>query len=138
MLALIIILLCALGFFIYLADKNNNEISKLKDELAEKENNFSTEFKDSDNQPQPVKKSKFNSKKIFVKVIFEKDAPKSYDYFIGNFEVKVGDFVVVHISDKSSGKVKLRAAQIVYISSPGEISQYANSEIFKKATKNKW
>lgn len=135
MFALIIILLCALGFFIYLADKNNNEISKLKDELAEKEN-FSTEFKDSKSQPQPVKKS--SSKKRFVKVIFKKDAPKSYDYFIGDFEVKVGDFVVVHISDKSSGKIKLRAAQIIYISAPGEVSQYANSKIFKKAAKNKW
>ena len=137
MLALIIILLCALGFFIYLADKNNKEISRLKDELADKEN-FSTEFKDSKSQPQPVKKSKFNSKKIFVKVIFKKDAAKSYDYFIGDFEVKVGDFVVVHISDKSSGKVKLISAQIVYISAPGEVSQYANSKIFKKAAKNKW
>lgn len=135
MFALIIILLCALGFFIYLADKNNNEISKLKDELAEKEN-FSTEFKDSKSQPQPVKKS--SSKKRFVKVIFKKDAGKSYDYFIGDFEVKVGDFVVVHISDKDTGKVKLRAAQIVYISAPGEVSQYANSKIFKKAAKNKW
>ncbi len=135
MLALIIILLCALGFFIYLADKNNNEISKLKDELAEKEN-FSTEFKDSKSQPQPVKKS--SSKKRFVKVIFKKDAGKSYDYFIGDFEVKVGDFVVVHISDKDTGKVKLIAAQIIYISAPGEVSQYANSKIFKKAAKNKW
>lgn len=135
MFALIIILLCALGFFIYLADKNNNEISKLKDELAEKEN-FSTEFKDSKSQPQPVKKS--SSKKRFVKVIFKKDAGKSYDYFIRDFEVKVGDFVVVHISDKSSGKVKLISAQIVYISAPGEVSQYANSKIFKKAAKNKW
>lgn len=80
----------------------------------------------------------FTDERRFVNVIFEKDAEKSYSYLIGNFDVKVGDFVVVHISDKNSGQVKLRAAQIIYISEPGEVSDYANSKIFKKAAKNKW
>ena len=132
MVALILLLLCALGFFIYLADKNNKEISKLKDELDKRISNTKPAT------PKKSRKKSPPSEKKFVKVIFEKDATKSYDYFLGNFDVKVGDFVVVHISDKSSGKVKLRAAQIIYISAPDEISQYANSEIFKKSRKNKW
>ena len=196
--AVIGLLLCALGLFIYLTHKNNEEVANLKEKLREQENSsarkfVSVVFKESDNQLYDYfigdndlkigdrvevpfhdkhsntneikiatvkyisqngeqskyarsyvirkvdsKKSKSKVAKRFVKVIFRKDSAKSYDYFVSDFEVKVGDFVVVHISDKETGKPKLRAAQIVYISEPGEISQYANSKIFKKATKNKW
>lgn len=80
----------------------------------------------------------FTDEKRFVNVIFEKDAEKSYSYLVGDFEVTVGDFVVVHTSDKDTGNVRLRTAQIIYISSPGEVSDYAKTPIIKKAKKNKW
>ena len=192
MVALIIFLLCALGFFIYLTNKNVIEIEHLKEKVSPQTRKFvSVVFKENKTQLyeyftgdidlkigdrvevpfhnkstgnnevkiatvkyvsadgeqssfarsyviRKVEKSKSKAEKRFVQVIFNKDATKSYDYLIGNFEVKVGDFVVVHISDKNSGKVKLLNAQVVYISEPGETSEYAKSKIFKKATHNKW
>ena len=191
---LIPFLLCALGLFIYLTHKNNEEVIRLKEKLYEKENSstrkfVSVAFKKSDTQlydyfivdndlkigdlvevpfhnkitgtnevkvatvkyiSQVGEQSNYarsyvlgkvgvqsQTEKRFVNVIFEKDAPKSYSYLIGDFEVKVGDFVVVHTSD-NAGNVRLRTAQIIYISSPGETSPYAKTEIFKKARKNKW
>ena len=136
MVILIIFLLCALGLFIYLTNKNIDEIERLKEKLHEKENADSSKSKN--NQPPKAKKSKANSEKRFCQVIFKENATKCYDYLLGDFDVKVGDFVVVHISDKNSGEVKLRSAKIVYISTPDEISEYAKSKIFKKAKKNKW
>ncbi len=91
-----------------------------------------------DTQMQLVKEYKSNSAKIFVKVIFEKDAEKSYDYLVGDFDVKVGDFVVVRTGNINSGKARLTSAQVIYISAPGEISSYAKTPIIKKADYNKW
>lgn len=139
---LVAFLLCALGFFIYLANKNNNEVARLKGELEELKGE-SSPFQTTPNEkavqadykPKPKKST---AKKRFVQVIFQKDAKKSYDYFIGNFDVKIGDFVVVHTKDSDSGKIRLVSAKVVYISKPGEVSEYANSKIFKKAKKDKW
>ena len=80
----------------------------------------------------------FNAEKRFVNVIFEAGAKRSYSYLVGDFEVKVGDFVVVPISDRDSGQSKSKSAKIVYISAPGETSSYAKSEIIKKADYDKW
>lgn len=91
-----------------------------------------------DTQMQLVKEYKSNSAKIFVKVIFEKDAEKSYDYLVGDFDVKVGDFVVVRTGNINSGKARLTSAQVIYISAPGEISSYVKTPIIKKADYNKW
>ena len=201
---IITLLLCAVGFFAYIAYKKNIEVIRLREQLRYQGNlppkgNFvavafeegATQFYDYlignnslkvgdrvevpfrnkftgktdvkiatvkyvsqfgeqsdyaksnvirkvDSQPPVIQEYRLNSSKIFVKVIFEKDAAKSYDYLLGDFEVKVGDFVVVRTSDINSGKVKLLNAQVVYISEPGETSEYAKSTIFKKADHNKW
>lgn len=81
---------------------------------------------------------KFTSGKKFVNVIFEEGAKRSYSYLVGDFEVKVGDFVVVPISDRDSGQSKLKSAKVVYISAPGEVSSYAKSQIMKKADYDEW
>lgn len=80
----------------------------------------------------------FTSGNKFVNVIFEKGAKRSYSYLVGDFEVKIGDFVVVPISDRDSGQSKLKSAKVVYISAPGEVSFYAKSQIIKKADYNEW
>lgn len=204
---LIVFLLCAVGIFIYLSNKEKNDVARLKETLREEENlsasskrlisGFSKKFvsvkfnesatqlydyligdnydlKVNDRVEVPIT-SKFTGKttKIatvkyvssagehsdyaksyvirkvdsqsqatanerFVKVIFEKGAKKYYDYFLGDFDVKVGDFVVVHVSDSNSGTVKLRSAQIVYVSAPDEVSLYANSQIVRKSDYEKW
>ncbi len=203
---LIIILLCAVGIFIFLNHKEKKDIARLKEKLREEnllsptkrlvsgfsEKFVSVKFRESDTQiydyligdihdlkvndrvEVPIN-SKFTDKKTkiatvkyvssagehsdyaksyvirkvdsqsqassnerFVQVIFEKGATKCYDYFLGDFEVKVGDFVVVHVSDSDSGTVKLRSAQVVYVSAPDEISSYANSRIVRKSDYEKW
>ncbi|MBR5913722.1 MAG: hypothetical protein IKZ58_05130 [Selenomonadaceae bacterium] len=196
---LIIFLLCAVGIFIYLSNKEKNDITLLKEKLREEANLSSSsrkfvsvKFKESDTQlydyligdnydlkvndrvevpisskftdkttkiatvkyvssdgeysdyakSYVIRKVNFQSQatfnKRFVQVIFEEGAVKCYDYLIGDFDVKVGDFVVVHVSDKDSGKAKLMSAQVVYVSAPGEVSTYAKSKIFKKADYKKW
>lgn len=80
----------------------------------------------------------FTSGNKFVNVIFEEGAKRSYSYLVGDFEVKIGDFVVVPISDRDSGQSKLKSAKVVYISAPGEVSFYAKSQIIKKADYNEW
>ena len=132
-------LLCALGFFIYLTDKNKNEILLLKNELREKEIEISRlrdELRKKDAEVvNPPKKPKI---KRFVSVIFHKDDSKRYDYFVGNNDVQVGDFVEVYIRDKNYGKPKRTIAKVVYLSEPGEESKHAKSAIKCKAARNKW
>ena len=124
---IITLLLCAVGFFAYIAYNKSIEVIRLREQLR---------YQEKFSAVKSVSQSK--SEKIFVKVIFEKDAAKSYDYLLGDFEVKVGDFVVVRTGHINSGQATLRSAQVVYISEPGETSEYAKSKIFKKATHNKW
>lgn len=70
------------------------------------------------------------SAKTFVQVIFKKNGKKRYDYYLGdNYDVRVGDFVEVYAYDKWSRKSRLRIAKVLYISSPGETSAYAKTEI---------
>jgi len=137
------LLFCALCLFIYIAYKKNDEVIRLKEQLREQETSPSQKFLDVSSKgngsySQSVKEYKSNSEKIFVRVIFEKDAAKSYDYLVGNFDVKVGDFVVVRTGNINSGNAKFKSAQVIYISAPGEISSYAKTPIIKKADYNKW
>ena len=153
------LLLCALGFFIYLTDKNKNEILVLKKELREK--NKQAELKPQSTPeiantelvhemppprrprlaPEPNRRPKSNriDENTFVSVIFKKSSKKRYDYLLGNnYDVRVGDFVVVYINDKFSGGIKWKIAQVVYMSKPGECSRHANSIVIKKADYPKW
>ena len=126
------VLLCALGFFIYLTDRNNHEIFCLKQALRDKELEIETLRKKIDAFQKSPKK------KRFVSVIFRKDDTKAYDYFVGNNDVQVGDFVEVYIKDKNHGKPKQTTAEVVYLSEPGEESKHAKSAIKRKSNRNKW
>ncbi|MBR2519028.1 MAG: hypothetical protein IKE46_04485 [Selenomonadaceae bacterium] len=126
------VLLCALGFFLYLTDRNNHEIFCLKQALRDKELEIETlRSKLAAFQKSPKKKR-------FVSVIFRKDDTKAYDYFVGNNDVQVGDFVEVYIKDKNHGKPKQTTAEVVYLSEPGEESKHAKSAIKRKSNRNKW
>lgn len=75
----------------------------------------------------------------FVRVIFREGDRKYYDYFVGdNQDVQVGDFVEVYFNNKASGKVERRTAKVIYVSEPGETSDYARSKIKRKADYPKW
>ena len=70
----------------------------------------------------------------FVKVIFNPDDDKSYDYLLGDhYNIKVGDFVKVWTS-----KGKSKIVQVIYISSYGEVSAYAKTAIEGKVRRPKW
>ena len=126
------VLLCALGFFIYLTDRNKHEIFCLKQALRDKE----LEIETLRNKLYAFQKSP--KVKRFVSVIFQKNDSKSYDYFVGNNDVQVGDFVEVYIKDKNHGKPKQTIAKVIYLSEPGEESKHAKSEIKCKANRDKW
>ena len=122
------LLLCTIAFLLYLLNKNRNEISELKAEIYRLRQNGSEKF-----VPPPV------DEKIFVSVIFKKHDQKYYDYFLGdNHDIKIGDFVEVYFNNKISGKTERRIANVIYISKPGEISEYARSKIKGKANRPKW
>ena len=122
------LLLCTIAFLLYLLNKNQNEISELKAEIHRLRQNGSNK-----SVPPPV------NEKIFVSVIFKKHDQKYYDYFLGdNHDVKIGDFVEVYFNNKISGKTERRIAKVIYISKPGEISEYARSKIKSKADRPKW
>ena len=135
------LLLCSLGFFIYLADKNKSEILLLKNELREKENEISSlrdELRKKNAEVVELTLKKPQTKR-FVSVIFRKGDRKCYDYFVGkNQDVQVGDFVEVYIRDKEHGKPKRTIAEVVYLSEPGEESKHAKSAIKCKADRPKW
>lgn len=125
---LVTLLFCTIAFLLYLLNKNRNEISELKAEIHRLRQHSSKKF-----VPPPV------NEKIFVSVIFKEHDQKYYDYFLGNNrDVRIGDFVEVYFSNKISGKTERRIAKVVYISKPGEISEYARSEIKGKADRPKW
>lgn len=144
------LLLCALGFFIYLTDKNKNEILHLRQELRDKDRlieDLRNELRAKDYLVEKLRdelrenKAVVESPKVkrFVSVIFRKDDDKCYDYFIGNNQnIQVGDFVEVYIRDKDHGKPKRTIAKVVYLSEPDEISDFARSKIKRKADRNKW
>lgn len=122
------LLLCTIAFLLYLLNKNRNEISELKAEIHRLHQNGNNK-----SVPPPA------DEKIFVSVIFKEHDQKYYDYFLGdNHDVKVGDFVEVYFNNKISGKTERRIAKVVYISKPGEISEYARSKIKGKADRPKW
>ena len=122
------LLLCTIAFLLYLLNKNQNEISELKAEIHRLRQYGSKKF-----VPPPV------DEKIFVSVIFKEHDQKYYDYFLGdNHDVKIGDFVEVYFNNKISSKTERRIAKVVYISKPGEVSEYARSKIKGKADRPKW
>ncbi|MBR7025150.1 MAG: hypothetical protein IKI08_04005 [Selenomonadaceae bacterium] len=152
------LLLCALGLFLYLTDKNNKEVLRLKEELRQRNNTTNLPTPALTQQPQvirevivekpviifqPVPPKPFtpvlSSGRIFVSVVF-KGSKKYYDYFLGdNYDVNVGDYVEVYARDKNNGNIPRKTvAKVRYISYPGEISRYAKSEIERKVTYNEW
>ena len=141
------VLLCVLGLLIYLLNESKNEILQLKDKLHEREFEIAElrrDLRERENKlrevsPAEIQNSAPPVEKRFVQVIFNEDAKKAYDYFLGkNFDVKIGDFVEVYFSDKDNGKSKLTVAKVVYISAPGEKSEYAKSTIKRKTNRHKW
>lgn len=120
--------LCAIAFFLYLLNENNHKISKLKDELREKEDEI----------------EKFNERllcagKRYASVVF-KGSGKHYDYFLDESDdVQVGDFVEVWAYKPTDGYlIRKTIAKVKYISPPGRESKYAKSEIERKATYAEW
>ena len=164
---IVTVLLCAIGIFLYLLNENNNENLELKRKLREKENEIRT-LPPEQNQKvrevvvekiienpiyiqqqtqqnyflKPISKNPpqyFSNEKRFVQVIFKKNSKRRYDYFLGeNYDIKVGDFVVVWVHDKFSGENKWKIAKVLYISSPNEVSDKATSTVIKKADRPKW
>ena len=124
---IVAVLLCALGFAAYLLNKNREEISELKGEIQR------LRAKQIDNPAV--------DENTFVSVIFKKNDKKYYDYLLGDVsDVHVGDFVEVYASNKfdDEGGSQLFVAQIIYISKPGEVSEYAKSKIKRKSARRKW
>lgn len=131
---LVAVLLCAIIFLLYLLNENKNEVLRLKRERRENER---------DNVAQPPQKI-FQPKLpppsgTFVSVIFKEHDTKYYDYLLGdNRDVQVGDFVKVYFNNKATGRVECRVAQVIYVSEPGEVSEYARSKIKCKSDRTKW
>ena len=147
------LLLCALGFFIYLTDRNKHEVLRLRQELRDREIELLTlraELHDRDilieelRRQLAEKSSPSNlalpppSSETYDSVIFKAGDKKYYDYFVGDNDVHVGDFVEVYVGDKTYGKPKRTIAQVVYLSEPDEVSKYAKSAIKGKSNRNKW
>ena len=87
--------------------------------------------------PQPLPSRPNPLEKRFVQVIFKKHSKKRFDYLLGNNpDIRVGDFVVVHVNN--SGKTTWKIAKVVYVSRSDEISNHAKSSIIKKADYPKW
>ena len=157
---IVTVLLCAIGIFLYLLNENNNENLELKRKLREKENEIRKSswgscwknywkvdlYSTTDTTKLFSKKNisknppqYFSNEKRFVQVIFKKNSKRRYDYFLGeNYDIKVGDFVVVWVHDKFSGENKWKIAKVLYISSPNEVSDKATSTVIKKADRPKW
>ena len=131
---LVAVLICAILFLLYLLNENKNEVLRLKREHRENER---------DNFARPPQKN-FQPKLppssgIFVSVIFKEHDTKSYDYLLGdNRDVQVGDFVIVYASNVFSKEVERRVAQVVYVSKPGEVSDFAKTVIKCKSDRTKW
>lgn len=134
------LLLCALGFFIYLTDRNKNEVLRLKQELRDRDilieelrRQLAAKSSPSNRALPPP------SSETFVRVIFNKGDEKQYNYLVGELrDINLGDFVVVNVNDRVAGKTKWKIAQVVYISKPGEVSEFAKSAVVKKADYPKW
>ena len=131
---LVAVLICAILFLLYLLNENKNEVLRLKREQRENERDNVARPPQKNFQPQLPP----SSSGIFVSVIFRKGDRKYYDYFVGDIDVQVGDFVEVYFNNKVTGKVERRVAQVVYVSEPGEVSDFAKTEIIKKSTRTKW
>ena len=128
---IVTVLLCALGFAAYLLNKNREEISELRSEIQR----LRTGQIDNSAVPPVVDEN------TFVRVIFKRNDKKYYDYLLGDVNnVHVGDFVEVYASNKfdDEGGSQLFVAQIIYISKPGEVSEYAKSKIKRKSDYRKW
>lgn len=160
------LLLCALGLFLYLADKNNKKILKQNEEireLREKERvarDLLSKRQQPVQQPQVIREVIVEKQQPviivqqpslpppqrtlpasgrFVQVIFKKGDRKRYDYFLGdNYDVRVNDFVMVPVHDKFSGNNTIKIARVKYISAPGEVSRKAKSTVIRKADYPKW
>ena len=143
--AIIVILLCAIGLFLYLLNNSKNQILQLKEQLHERDIEIiklQTLLREK-NIPSAEIQTEFSNstvkEKIFVQVIFNKDSKKRYDYFLGkNHDVQVGDFVEVYANKTDDGKPEWAVAKVVYKSSPGETSDYAKSSIKRKSDYRKW
>ncbi len=128
---IIAVLSCALGFAAYLLHKNREEISELKSEIQR----LRTKQIDNSAALPAVDEN------TFVSVIFKKNDKKYYDYLLGDVsDVHVGDFVEVYVSNKFDDELtsQLLVAQVIYISVPGEVSEYAKSKIKRKSARRKW
>ena len=133
------LLLCALGLFLYLLNSSKNEVLRLRQELYYKDRLIEDLRRQLDANPQPSHPALPSpSTRTFVRVIFRADDEKYYDYFVGNNDVQVGDFVEVFASDKDRGVPTCKVAQVVYVSKPGEVSDYAKSVIVKKVDRHNW
>ncbi|MBQ6297122.1 MAG: hypothetical protein IJK81_05455 [Selenomonadaceae bacterium] len=127
-----------------LANEYVNEIQKLNKKLYEKEIEIETLnikrerlkqlLREKDKEIEKLKKELEGKKqptgRKFVSVKFYRNSPDKFDYFIGKITgLKIGDYVMVPV------KGTLKPATVCYISKPGEISQYARSEIVSKIDK---
>ena len=126
--ALVTLLVCAVAFLLYLLNRQRHEIADLKAEVQR--------LQSSDNGR--ALSTPIIDENTFVRVIFKAGDKKYYDYFVGDNDVRVGDFVEVYFNNKASGKVERRVAKVIYVSEPGEVSDYARSKIKRKVDRPKW
>ena len=142
----IAILSGALLYLAYLLHSNKNEIRQLKETVYE-QNKLLVSLKQKLQQHEKLlqkfssadNKSTSQSEKRFIQVIFTPNSKKRYDYLLGdNHDVKIGDFVEVYFNNKISGRTECRIAKVIYISEPGEVSEYDKSKIKRKSDYKKW
>jgi len=145
-----VFLLCSIGFCLYLINDSKKEISQLKEKLHEHDieiiklkatlnDRNAVVYQEQAEEIQMQSSPTEIIVKRFVSVIFSEDSKKSYDYFLGKHKnVQVGDFVEVYADKLDNGKPKWAIAKVVYLSSPGETSEYARSSIKRKSDKKEW
>ena len=132
---IIAILLCVVGFLVYLLFKSRDEVARLKIEISRLQTISDISSSTVQTQTPPT------NEKTFVRVIFNENDRRYYDYLLGNVrDVHVGDFVEVYATNKFAQEPssKLFAAQVIYISKPGEKSEHAKSKIKRKSNRRKW
>ncbi|MBR6712552.1 MAG: hypothetical protein IKI76_06100 [Selenomonadaceae bacterium] len=152
------VLLCVASYLLHLAGKKERKTLNSSYELRQKEKSTKLPIPAQTQQPQIIREvivekpviivqpapprpfpPALTSGKIFVSVVF-KGSLKHYDYLLNpNENIQVGDYVEVWAHNpQNKNELRKTVAQVRYISYPGEFSQYARSEIVKKATAYEW
>ena len=59
-------------------------------------------------------------------------------FFDEQIDIRVGDFVLVSVYNKFTNKKEKKIAKVVFVSSEGEVSNYATSFVIEKVYNIAW